>query len=268
MDNSNFYDTLSSDYDDMINFENSLKNKMVSLKNFISPIYKTALDLGCGTGTDSIALSKLGLTVDAVDHSKGMLEQALINSKRFETQINFTQSGLTEFTSENKSYDIIISLGNTIANINSTDLKSLSEKLYGYLNSNGIIVIQIINYANLPKSGAYILNEYDDESKSIIRKYEMHTNEIDFIIETLDKRTNQEKKIITKLYPHSENDFRQISKENGYNIELFGNLKKEEYFEEKSQNLVVVLTKKYEKTQKHNTSFSRSSSRINACSVN
>jgi glycine/sarcosine N-methyltransferase len=243
MDNSNFYDTLSSDYDDMINFENSLNNKMGSLRNFISPNYKTALDLGCGTGTDSIALSKLGLTVDAVDHSKGMLDQAIINSQKFDARINFTQSGLTEFTKENKNYDVIISLGNTIANINSTDLKSLLEKLYDYLNPKGRIVIQIINYAKLPKSGGYILNEYDDESKSIIRKYEMKSNEIDFIIETTDKITNQEKIIITKLYPHSENDFKQFAKENGYHIELFGNLTKEEYFEKKSQNLVMVLTK-------------------------
>ena len=73
--NSQFFDELSDDYDVMINFENALKNKTFFFKNFLLTNYKTALDLGCGTAADSIALSKLGLQVDAIDHSKGMLQQ-------------------------------------------------------------------------------------------------------------------------------------------------------------------------------------------------
>ena len=53
----------------MINFENSLKNKTDSLKKLIQLNYKYALDLGCGSGADSIAFSELGLSVVAVDQS-------------------------------------------------------------------------------------------------------------------------------------------------------------------------------------------------------
>ena len=58
----------------MINFENSLKNKTDSLKKLIQLNYKYALDLGCGSGTDSIALSELGLSVVAVDQSQIQLQ--------------------------------------------------------------------------------------------------------------------------------------------------------------------------------------------------
>lgn len=243
MKNSNFYDTLSSDYDDMINFENSVNNKMKSLKNFVLTEDKFALDLGCGTGADSITLSRLSLEVDAVDHSKGMLEQALINSKKFGVKINFNQSSLTEFTPKNKSYDLIISLGNTIANINKNDLNRLLKNLNDFLGADGRIVIQIVNYAKLPETGSYILNEFENDSVCITRKYSINFENIDFIIEKNDKINNQKSEIITKLYPHSENDFREIAKEIYYNVEFYGNLIKEPYLEDKSQNLVILLSK-------------------------
>ncbi|MGB5361935.1 MAG: methyltransferase domain-containing protein, partial [Aureibaculum sp.] len=116
--NSQFFNALSDDYDVMINFENALKNKISFLINFQLPPYKTALDLGCGTGADAIALSKLNLKVDAVDHSKGMLSQALINAQKHDVSINFIESSLTDLSLKPKTYDLIVSLGNTIANIN------------------------------------------------------------------------------------------------------------------------------------------------------
>lgn len=243
MNNSEFYNSLSSDYDEMINFENSLKNKMESLKNFISPNYKTALDLGCGTGVDSIALYKLGLSVDAVDHSQGMLEIAEKNADKHESKINFIHSGLGELNLENKSYDFIVSLGNTIANIDNDELNKLLANLKEHLNESGTILIQLINYAKLPKNGEYILNKFKNENISIIRKYDIHSRFINFIIHKTDNGTDKETEIVTKLFPHSVNYFKSYAKENGFNIKLYGSLKKELFIEDTSKNLVIVLSK-------------------------
>ena len=122
--NNEFFNQLAGDYNVMIDFENSLKNKIATLNNLCSINDRYALDLGCGTGADAIALSKMGLKVDAVDHSKGMLVEAIKNSKIFNTKINFIHAGLTEFTIKNKTYDVIVSLGNTIANLNTNELKN------------------------------------------------------------------------------------------------------------------------------------------------
>jgi ubiquinone/menaquinone biosynthesis C-methylase UbiE len=243
MNNSEFYNSLSSDYDEMINFENSLKNKIESLKNFISPNYKTALDLGCGTGVDSIALYKLGLSVDAVDHSQGMLEIAAKNADKHESKINFIQSGLGELNLENKSYDFIVSLGNTIANIDNDELNKLLANLNKHLNKSGTILIQLINYAKLPTEGEYILNKFKNENISIIRKYEILSRFINFIIHKTDNSTDKETEIVTKLFPHSSKFFKTYAKNNGYNIELYGSLKREDYINDQSQNLVIVLNK-------------------------
>jgi len=241
--NSEFFNQLADDYDEMINFEKALNNKTTSLANFISQNDKYALDLGCGTGADAIVLSKLSLKVDAVDHSKGMLDEAIKNSKIFDAKINFIHAGLTEFTIKNKTYDVIVSLGNTIANVNGKELKNLFIKLFEYLSKNGKIVIQIINYAKLPNSGIYILNTFENDKVSIIRKYNIKPKSIDFIINRVEKKNNNKSQIITKLYPHSEEDFKQLVNEIGFSMELYGNLNKASYVAKESPNLVMVLTK-------------------------
>ncbi len=243
LSNSEFFNHLSDDYDEMINFEKAINNKTTSLANFISQNDIYALDLGCGTGVDAIVLTKLGLAVVAVDHSTGMLEQAIKNAKRFDTSISFIHSGLTDLAIRDKSFDIIVSLGNTMANLNSTELKILINKLYNYLNKDGKIVIQMINYAKLPANGIYILNTFENDSISIIRKYNIRSKSIDFIIDKIDKKNNKESQIMTKLYPHSEDDFIQLANEIGFSIEFFGNLNTASFVAKESPNLVVVLTK-------------------------
>ena len=185
----------------------------------------------------------MGLKVDAVDHSKGMLVEAIKNSKIFNTKINFIHAGLTEFTIKNKTYDVIVSLGNTIANLNTNELKNLLIKLFEYLSKNGKIVIQIINYAKLPSAGIYILNTFENDSVSIIRKYNIKPKSIDFIINKVEKKNNNKSQIVTKLYPHSKDYFEQLVNETGFKMESYGNLNKASFIAKESPNLVVVLTK-------------------------
>jgi ubiquinone/menaquinone biosynthesis C-methylase UbiE len=217
--NSHFFDELSYDYDLMINFESALKNKISFIKNFLEINYKTALDLGCGTGADAIALSKLEMQVDAVDHSNGMLQQAIKNAKKFGADINFIESGLTTFDSKNKKYDFIVSLGNSISNINVLELRKLMSTIFCMLKNGGSALFQIVNYAKIPKSGIHILNVFENDEVSIIRKYNINNNDLDFIIDKIDKKSQQKSQIKTKLHPHSEQDFNKMVKEIGFNQE-------------------------------------------------
>jgi ubiquinone/menaquinone biosynthesis C-methylase UbiE len=228
----------------MIDFENSLENKTKLLRNFIEREFKFALDLGCGSGVDSIALSKLGLLVDACDHSSEMLKSAIQNAKKNNVNINFIQANLSNFPIEDKKYDLIVSLGNTIANIDKTDLDKFIQKTQDLLNVDGKVIIQIINYSSLPKSGEYILKKYDDEQISILRKYDIYNSYIDFIIEKADKKSGEKSRIVTKLFPHNQKSFIELAQRYNLNIKIFGNLKKEQYIENKSANLVLEMRKK------------------------
>jgi len=241
MKNSKFYNILSQEYDTMIKFENSLKNKLVSLKNFIEPNFKTALDLGCGTGVDSIALTQLGLNVDAVDHSSEMIKIAIRNANKFNLKISFIHSNLSKL-SMNKNYNFIVSLGNTLANLSLHDLEKFFEFIRNHLSENGRAVVQTLNYRAMPSSGEYILNKFENDNIIIIRKYLFNGETVDFIIEITDKKNQTSEEIKTKIYPHSAEKFKELCKKFSCNFSIYGNLTKAPFEKELSNNIVLELS--------------------------
>src|SRR5210317_1544467 len=104
MENKDFYNSLSSIYDDMIDFDAALKRRTDLLSN-ITDSYKTEADLGCGTGIDSIALFSLGLTVDAFDLSDQMISHAKLNAQKYNAEISFYNFPLEDIAvKKDKSY--------------------------------------------------------------------------------------------------------------------------------------------------------------------
>ena len=118
LSNKEFFNDVSEFYDEMINFEQALERKTNNLKEFLSSNFKTAADIGCGSGIDSIALASLGMDVSGFDSSKMMVKKAEENSKRVNKKIkfyNYTAQNIPD--SFNSKFDFICSLGNTVANI-------------------------------------------------------------------------------------------------------------------------------------------------------
>ena len=64
--NNEFFNLIASDYEEMVSFAQSVKKKKEAFTSIIKSSMKTAADLGCGTGADSIALASLGLKVNKV----------------------------------------------------------------------------------------------------------------------------------------------------------------------------------------------------------
>ncbi|MDX1700017.1 MAG: methyltransferase domain-containing protein [Melioribacteraceae bacterium] len=243
MNNWEFYNILESHYDEMIDFESSLKKKIEYLHSFIEPEFRMGLDLGCGTGADSIALSKLGLNVRALDHSVKMIQKAKSNAKNHGAEIKFSEIELTEIILNDGYYDFIVSLGNTLANLSGKYLKILFGKLEKGLSICGRIVIQIINYARFPNSGEYVLNRLENNDISIVRRYMFHDKGVEFIIDINDKKNDQKNNLVTKIFPHSLEFLIELANHNNLNYEIFGNLKKESYLKDQSENIVMVLSK-------------------------
>lgn len=70
----------------------------------------TALDIGCGTGVDSVFMAQRGLQVTAVDFVPRAIAFARNRAKEFGVDVDFIQRDVTDFQAE-KKYDLIFDSG-------------------------------------------------------------------------------------------------------------------------------------------------------------
>ena len=78
-----------------------MQNAFVNLK------FKSTLELGCGTGKNTVLLTEISEALLALDFSEGMIEQA--RKKICSINIEFVQANLTTpWPSKNNSHDLIV----------------------------------------------------------------------------------------------------------------------------------------------------------------
>jgi len=123
MKNPDFYNALSENYDDMLGFENALQKRKNVLSEFIDSNYKNAIDIGCGTGLDSVSLSLNGLKVTGFDTSEQMISKARKNAKKRNLNIRFISAPFSKVNiPKSQNVDLVVSLGNAFANIKEKEL--------------------------------------------------------------------------------------------------------------------------------------------------
>lgn len=242
LSNEKFFDAVSESYDNMISFPDSVEKKKNILKEFINAGMQSAADLGCGTGVDSIALSKLGLNVTAFDISSGMIKRAEQNAERENLKINFINSSITEISEEHfNQYDFVVSLGNSLANLDSDQLLNSIKIIKQMLKQNGKALIQILNYIPVLKNRERIININRDENFHFIRFYDFAEGFLQFNILKYSVQNPKDYELIsTKIYPHINSDFEKLMGNEGFKtINFFGGLNKIPFVEETSKDLVI-----------------------------
>lgn len=246
MENKIFYNLLSSDYDEMISFEKSLERKKRAFSNFLTADMKYAADVGCGTGVDSVALAQLGLNVTAFDPSDEMIQRAKANAEIFNEQIEFNNHPIKGIPdSFNNSFDLIVSLGNTFANIHKEDLNLSIKKCYDLLNQNGILIIHILNYYKILKEKTRIVSITQGKENIYIRFYDFESERVKFNILTYKKSELSEFKLLTTVvYPHMQEDFKIALATAGFSQpKIYSNLNFDEFIAESSKDMFLRAIK-------------------------
>jgi ubiquinone/menaquinone biosynthesis C-methylase UbiE len=244
--NNNFYDELASDYDDMISFEKSVENKKKQLKNFLTSEIKSAADIGCGSGVDSIALTLLGVKISAFDPSVEMLKVAQSNTDAANANIEFYNYAVNNIPKEfDNQFDMVVSLGNTFANISSEIIFDSLKRCYEILKPKGKILIQVLNFEKILADRQRIVNITEGNDKYFIRFYDFLEEQIVFNILTFNTKNLSERKLIsTKIYPHSSQNFVYNLGKAGFNsFQLFGNLELSDFSTMKSKDLIIIASR-------------------------
>ena len=246
LSNNGFFDELASDYDEMVSFEKAVENKKRLLKNFITPEMKYAADLGCGSGVDSIALTSSGLKVTAFDPSIEMLEIAKKNSEKEKANVTFHNQSIESISEDfDNQFDLLVSLGNTFANIGKEQLIKSLQRCKQILKPKGTLLIQVLNYEKVLSEKQRIVNITQGVDKYFIRFYDFFGTEVIFNILIFNKEKSSDHKLIsTKLFPHTRDDFDAILKKLELsNVEYFSGFNHTIFNKENSKDLIVLATK-------------------------
>jgi len=244
--NSSFYDEIAPEYDEMISFESAVKKKKNLLKNFINQNIKIAADIGCGTAVDSIALAQNGLNIFAFDPSEKMLSVAKSNSKKMNAAVEFYHHPADSIPREyDNKFDLIVSLGNTFANISEDKLSTSLKRCYDILKPKGQLIIQVLNYKKILEEKQRIVNITESGNKFFIRFYDFDNEQIDFNILTFNKSNTSEHKLsTTKIYPYQLEKFQSALPNSGFtNFQYYGDFKLSEFIPLQSKDLIVLTNK-------------------------
>ncbi|MBK8369208.1 MAG: class I SAM-dependent methyltransferase [Bacteroidetes bacterium] len=124
------FDTYAQSYDD--HFTNSLIGKAQrfqvyqKLLNQVSFLWKSVLEINCGTGEDALWLKKNGATVLATDISQGMIDVA--KNKSSNSAIEFKQMPTQDISSlVPNTYDIIFSNFGGLNCLNNEELQKFKK---------------------------------------------------------------------------------------------------------------------------------------------
>lgn len=246
MKNNQFYDSLSADYDSMLDFNKLVNVRTEVLKKFIKNGYTNAIDIGCGTGADSISLARNGLKVTGYDTSKKMLQKARFNSKQKNLRIRYSNSPVQNIGAHNHSkFDIVVSLGNAIANINPAVLNKIIRKVYKLLKPRGSFVFQILNYDSARKADKRIVNITRGKGSMFIRFYDFEKNKLIFNILRINESSLKEYDLITtELFEYKRTDLKALLNKAGFNkINYYSDLNKSKFEQKTSKDLIVTAVK-------------------------
>lgn len=246
MKNSDFYNSLSENYDDMLGFENALQKRKNLLSKFIDSNYRNAIDIGCGTGLDSISLALNGLKVTGFDTSEFMISRARKNAKERNLNVRFINAPFNKINiSKCKNTDLIVSLGNAFANIKKNELKGIIKLAYDVLNHGGRFLFQVLNYDLIRKENKRIVNITSKNEKTFIRFYDIEKNLLRFNILTINSiNTPNNTLISTELFEYNKIWFSTALKKSGFNnIRFMGDFAGTPFEKNKSKDLIILALK-------------------------
>jgi len=241
-----FFNELSVNYDSMIPFEKAIKMKKKLFKNILEENYKKIADIGCGTGSDSIALKEMDYNVVSFDPSDKMIDKAKLNAKNREIDLEIYQFGASQIPDNfNEKFDVVISFGNTFANIEQESFQSSIKKCYDLLKEQGNLFIQILNYKLILKEEKRIVNITESEQYFFIRFYDFEEENIKFNILKFSKANPKENNLITTtINPYLTKEFNNSLLEVGFkSVKTYSDFNRSEYDENNSKDLIIEAVK-------------------------
>ena len=195
----------------------------------------TVLDVGCGIGTLSFALTNYYKSVLGIDMDAEMIRAASIKKGNKPESVQFKQLSMLELNTSfaENSINGIICFGNTLVHLNA--LEEVSEFLQQsktVLKSNGKLLLQIVNYDKIIEKNITQLPLIENDTITFERYYSYRKleNKIDFNTRLTVKSTQQLIENGIALLPLLKKELAQLLNNAGFkHCNYYGNFNEEPY---------------------------------------
>ena len=196
-----FYTRISKYYNDIFPINQAQISFVLSYSSESEKI--KILDVGCGTGELSIAISPHFDLVSAIDTNDDMLEIARNTSSA--KNIDFQNCGMLDVDKDfdNSSFNTVLCFGNTIVHLQSLkDIELFFRKVKQLLKPGGIFLFQLINYDNVLDNSLTGLPTIENDRIKFERSYNLNENGLmDFTTILTIKKTNEMLVSNVSLFP-------------------------------------------------------------------
>ncbi len=230
----------------MVNASSYISARKEILKKFIKENYRSAADIGCGTGNDAIALALNGLDVTGFEPSADMLLKAKQKSKAFGCEIKFVNAPASRIKKNfDCKFDLVVSLGNALANMNPSELRKSVNRMRAVMRDEGTLLLQLLNYTNLRKENKRIVNVTESGGRIFFRFYDFLSGRLDFNILAADRENLKNHKLIsTRLYEYKKSELSALLKNSGFkNIKFYSDFDLNLFSAASSKDLIITANK-------------------------
>lgn len=218
-----------------IKIEDNLK---FFLEHKIKPdLTKVALDLGSGSGFQSIPLSRIGFEVKAIDFSKNLLAELKQNSRNL--KIELIEADMLNFSAYSKFHpELIVCMGDTLTHLESlAAVKALIKNSFKLLCKKGKLILSFRDLTNELKDEKRFIPIRSDENKifmCFLENFPEYLKVFDIVYEKEANRWNQMISFYKKI-KIAKDQIEKIIKNAGFKME---------YFEYKNGMITVIAEKK------------------------
>lgn len=211
-----FYQSLADYYDRVF----PLNPNQLKFVKRTGPLKGTKiLDIGCGTGNLTMALTNEGADVTGID-----LDEQMITKAKAKSNLDFRILNMLHLESrfDPGTFDSITCFGNTLVHLNSPeDMENFFHQVKKILKPGGKFLLQILNYDHILKDHVKKLPLIENESIQFERIYQFKETKILFKTTLSDKEKNIKIESEIELFPIKKTLLTELLTKAGFSFFTF-----------------------------------------------
>ncbi len=233
-----FYRALSEHYDEIFPLKEPQKS---CLLGYLKQENLTSiLDIGCGTGTFALEVSRTDVRVLGVDLSDEMIEISKRKAQQKGSSARFAIADMRDLSNIQEEFSGVFCLGNTLAHV--TGEIELKQVLTQFAKKGVHLLLQTVNYDRILAKQVKELPIIKTSDFTFHRFYTYRTDgKIDFSMKIEFPDTKQVISGVNILFPVTYTLLKRALLETGWEVsDLWGNYNKDPWTEDSPATIITA----------------------------